>query len=196
LPENASKSENPPHVESWDFLDQFRTHIEELARQREQSEKKAAEYLDKLQRLQADMENLQKIAKRQIETVTKQASEALVVKLLPILDALEQAGTLAHENKSLPPEEVSVGLRMIYKQLLETLGSEGLKEIPTRPGEKLNPETQEVVNYVETDEAPEDTVVEEIRKGYVLNGKVIRPSLVVVSRKKSASDLAASTSGD
>lgn len=142
------------------------------------------------------MENLQKIAKRQMETVTKQASEALIVKLLPILDALEQAGTIAHENKSLPPEEVSVGLRMIFKQLLDTLGSEGLKEIPTSAGQKLNPETQEVVNYVETDEWPEDTVVEEIRKGYVLNGKVIRPSLVVVSRKKSTNDKAESKSAD
>ena len=72
---------------------------------------------------------------------------------------------------------------MLFKQLLEVMKSEGLGEIPAL-GELLNPQRHEVVSFVETSDMPENTVVEEVRKGYLLNGKVIRPSLVVVSKPK------------
>ncbi len=170
-----------------DFIEQFRLQLEELDRARKESEKKAAEYLDKLQRLQADMENLQKITKRQLESVTRQASESLMLKLLPILDALQQAGKIAHSNKHLPPEEVAVGLTMLLKELTEVLRAEGLEEILS-VGQRLDPERHEAVSYIETDQVPENTVVEEVRKGYLLNGKVVRTSLVVVSRPKASRD--------
>lgn len=170
-------------AESSPSLQQIRKELDELTRQKEQSDKKAAEYLDRLQRLQADMENLQKITKRQLDAVTKHASERLLVNLLPILDALQQAGKMVHSNDSLPPEEIALGLKMLHKQLTEVLNSEGLEEIPA-VGHPLDPELHEVVSYVETDNKPESTVVEEIRKGYALNGKVIRPSLVVVSKPR------------
>lgn len=182
LQSKAKSSEKPV-----DFIEQFRSQLEELDRARKESEKKAAEYLDKLQRLQADMENLQKITKRQVESVTKQASESLTLKLLPILDALRQAGRLAHSNNQLPSDEIAVGLGMLTKQLMEVLRTEGLEEIPT-VGRLLDPERHEVVSYVESNEAPENTIVEEVREGYLLNGKVIRPSLVVVSKAKSSSE--------
>lgn len=166
-----------------DFIEQFRSQVNELVKQNEQAEKKAAEYLDRLQRMQADMENLQKITKRQIDTVTKQASETLLVKLLPVVDALQQATKIAHEGNSLSPEEVSVGLRMLLKQLLEVLKGEGLEQIPAM-GKLLDLEKHEVVSYIATNDVPENTIMEEVRKGYVLNGKVIRTSLVVVSKPK------------
>ncbi len=164
-----------------DFLDQIRDELKELVKQKEQTEKKAAEYLDRLQRLQADMENLQKVTKRQLDSVTKQAAERLLVKLLPILDALQQAGKITNSSNSLPPEEIAVGLRMLHKQLLEVLRTEGLEEIPA-VGQPLDTERHEVVSYVETNDAPENTVMDEVRTGYLLNGKVVRPSLVVVSK--------------
>ena len=176
-----------------DFIEQFRAQLEELDQARRDSEKKAAEYFDKLQRLQADMENLQKITNRKMESVTKQASEGLVIKLLPILDAMQQADSFAHSGKSLPAEEITVGLRMLQKQLTDVLRSEGLEEIPA-VGEHLNPERHEVVSYVEKDDQ-EDVVTEEVRRGYLLNGKVIRPSLVVVSKRKSSSGSENSTNG-
>jgi len=109
-----------------------------------------------------------------------QASERLLTKLLPSLDALQQAVNAASGN-SLLPDETAVGLRMLQKQLTEILQSEGLEEIAA-VGKQLDPELHEVVGYVESDEKPENIVVDEIRKGYTLNGKVIRPSLVVVSK--------------
>jgi len=182
LPDKPSEKPEPSKAENpLDFVELFRAQTEQLTRQKEQSEKKAAEYLEKLQRLQADMENLQKITKRQVDSVTRQASEALLLKLLPILDALQQAAKVTENGDSMPPEEISIGLNMLSKQLLEVLKSEGLEEIPAL-GEMLNPERHEVVSSVDTGEVPENMVVEEVRKGYLLNGRVIRTSLVVVSK--------------
>ncbi len=172
-------SEKPPSVET------IRKQLGETIRQRDESQKKAAEYLDKLQRLQADMENLQKVTKRQVDTIRTQASERLLASLLPVLDSLQQAENIAHSGNSLPPDEIAVGLGMLHKQLSEILSAEGLEEIPAL-GKPLDPERHEVVSYLETDEKPENTVVEEIRKGYLLNGRVIRPSLVVVSKLKTS----------
>lgn len=185
----SSKAEKKPEAERsekpLDFLDQLRGQLDELSKEKEQTERKAAEYLDQLKHLQADMENLQKITKKQIDTVTKQASESLLVKLLPILDSLQQAGKVTHSNESLSSEEISVGLKLLLNQLMDVLKTEGLEEIAAM-GEPLNPEKHEVVSYAETDDVPENTIVEEVRRGYILGGKVIRPSLVVVSRPKNA----------
>ena len=153
----------------------------EAVRQRQESERKAADYLDRLKRLQADMENVQKITRRQVQDVTSQASERLLAKLLPSLDSLQQAVNVATSGNPLLPDETAVGLRMLQEQLTEVLQSEGLEEIAA-VGKPLDPELHEVVSYVETDKTPENIIVEEIRRGYTLNGKVIRPSLVVVSK--------------
>ena len=170
-----------------DSTEKLQSQLVELASQKEQSEKKAAEYLERLQRLQADMENLQKITKRQVEMVTRQASEGVLLKLLPILDALGQAMNIAHSNNQLPKEEMAVGLKMLLKQLTEVLRTEGLEEIPA-VGQQLDPSKHEAVNFVERDDISENTITEEIRKGYILNGKVIRPSLVIVSRPSSSKE--------
>jgi len=165
----------------------LQSELRELDKARQENERKATEYFDKLQRLQADIENLQKISKRQIETVTNQASRDLTLRLLPILDALRQAGNFARGSESLPPEEIAVGLDMLYKQLFDVLKTVGLEEIAA-VGRPLDPERHEVVNYVEREDAPENTVLEEVRKGYQLNGKVIRPTMVVVAKPKRASN--------
>ena len=166
---------------------QLQSQLKELDKVRQENERKAAEYFDKLQRLQADMENLQKMTKRQIETVTSQATRDLTLKLLPILDALRQAGDFARGHESVPPEEIAVGLDMLYRQLVGVLKEVGVEEI-TAVGRPLDPERHEVVNSIERNDAPENTVVEEVRKGYQLNGKVLRTALVVVAKPKPPTD--------
>jgi molecular chaperone GrpE len=183
-PNGKAKQKAESSQKPVDFFEQFRAQLEELDKARRDSERKAAEYFEKLQRLQADMENLQKITKRQMESVTKQASEGLVLKLLPILDALQQAGNFAHSERSMPTEEIGLGLNMLEKQLREVLRTEGLQDVPA-VGQPLNPERHEVVSYVENDDVPENTVIEEVRRGYLLNGRLIRSSLVIVSKRKS-----------
>ena len=180
-PEGEATSEREPEQPE-DEVGQLQKQLQDAMLQKPESERKAADYLNRLKRLQADMENIQKITKRQLETVTSQASERLLRKLLPSLDALRQAVKIANSNDSLPRDEIAMGLKMLQEQLSHVLETEGLEEIPAE-GERLDPEVHEVVSYVETDEKPENTVLEEVRRGYKLNGKVIRPSLVVVSRK-------------
>ena len=165
----------------------LRVELTKLTAEKEENERKAKEYLDRVRRLQADMENLQKITKRQVETVTRQASERLILRLLPSLDALREAEKAANSGNSLPPEEIAVGLKMLDQQISDALGSEGLEVIPAVE-QTLDPAKHEVVSYVESDEKAENTIIEEIRKGYTLNGKVIRPSLVVVTGKSSNKD--------
>ncbi|MGP8069766.1 MAG: nucleotide exchange factor GrpE [Candidatus Bathyarchaeia archaeon] len=170
-----------------DALEIAQDELLEAVRQKQESERKAAEYLDRLKRVQAEMENVQKIARRQVQEVTSQASERLIGKLLPSLDALQQAVNVVTLGNSLLPNETAVGLRMLQKQLTEVLESEGLEEIAA-VGKALDPDLHEVVSYVETDEKPENIVLEEIQRGYTLNGKVIRPSLVVVSKAPKITD--------
>ena len=180
-------SKTAPVDRSLDFIEQIRRELDQLKKEKDEGEKKAAEYLDKLTRLQADMENLQRITKRQMETMTRQASERLLLKLLPILDALRQAGNIAHSNNELPRQEMALGLNMLLEELTDVLGTEGLEEIPAL-GQSLDPQKHEAVSFIETNEKPENTIMEEIRKGYALNGRVIRPSLVVVSKPKKSKE--------
>jgi molecular chaperone GrpE len=182
-----TKQQQPPPPDE-DNADIVQDELLEAIRQKQESERKAAEYLDRLKRLQADMENVQKITRRQVQEVTSQASERLLTKLLPSLDSLQQAVNAATSGNPLLHDETAVGLRMLQEQLTEVLQSEGLEEIAA-VGKPLDPELHEVVSYVETDETPENIIVEEIRRGYTLNGKVIRPSLVVVSKIPAKTDL-------
>lgn len=175
-----TKQQQPlPPVE--DSPESVQDRLLEAVREKQESERKADEYLDRLKRLQAEMENFQKITRRQVQEVTSRASERLLAKLLPSLDALQQAVMVATSDNALRPDETAVGLKMLQKQLIEVLRSEGLEEIEA-VGKPLDPELHEVVSYVETDEKPENIVVEEVQRGYTLNGKVIRPSLVVVNK--------------
>lgn len=181
-----TKQQQPPPPDE-DKPEIVQDELLEAVRQRQESERKAADYLDRLKRLQADMENVQKITRRQVQDVTSQASERLLAKLLPSLDSLQQAVNVATSGNPLLPDETAVGLRMLQEQLTEVLQSEGLEEIAA-VGKLLDPELHEVVSYVETDKTPENIIVEEIRRGYTLNGKVIRPSLVVVSKVPKRTD--------
>ena len=183
-PKTKQQQPLPPDEDNPEIV---RGELLEAVRQKQESERKAAEYLDRLKRLQAEMENVQKITRRQVKEVTSQASERLMAKLLPSLDALQQAVNVATLGNALLPDETAVGLKMLQKQLREVLQSEGLEEIAA-VGKELDPELHEVVDYVETDEKPENIVVEEIQRGYTLNGKVIRPSLVVVSKAPKKTD--------
>lgn len=178
IPEQEVSEEAPENS-----IENLRKQLNDVTREKEEIEKKASDYLNRLQRLQADMENMQKIAKRQVEIITKQASEGLVLKLLPIVDSLQQAANMAQTDHELQKEEIAVGLKMLLKQLTDVLQSEGLKTIDAI-GRPLDPTLHEAVNSIEKDDIPENTILEEIRRGYLLKGKVIRHSLVTVSKSK------------
>ena len=150
----------------------------------EREKERADEYLNRLKYLQADFENYQKRVKREQEELVKRGSEQLIVKLLSVVDDLERA-IEAGKNSS-DKEALVSGVEMVLKELQATLAEEGLSQIEA-VGKPLNPELHEAIATVETDQYPENIIVRVLRKGYSLNGKVIRPSMVEVAKKHAVS---------
>lgn len=136
---------------------------------------KAEENYDRLVRLQADYDNFRRRTRQEKEEFYKYASEKLINTLLPVLDNFELA--LSAEGDSI--ENIKSGVQMIYKQLLDVLATEGVTPIPT-VGEQFDPLRHEAVLRTESDEHPDNTIVQELRRGYFLKDKVIRPSMVKV----------------
>jgi len=150
----------------------------------EREKERADEYLNRLKYLQADFENYQKRVEREREELVKRGSEELILKLLGVVDDLERA---IEASKSSSDREVLVsGVEMVLKQLQATLAEEGLSQIEA-VGRPLDPELHEAIATVETDQYPENIIVRVLRKGYSLNGKVIRPSMVEVAKKRAVS---------
>lgn len=138
---------------------------------------RAEDYYNRLARLQADFENFRRRTRQEMENFYKYASEQLICALLPVLDNFERA--LAAEGDSI--ESFKSGVEMIHRQLMDVLTAEGLAPIPA-VGEQFDPARHEAVLQAESEEYPENTVIEELRRGYCLKDKVIRPAMVKVSK--------------
>lgn len=138
----------------------------------------AEEYFNRLIRLQADFENFRRRTRQEKEDLWKYAAEQLITALLPVLDNFERA--IKSEVKSV--EDFKAGVGMIYRQFQDVMGAEGLSPIPA-VGEQFDPSRHEAVMQEETVEHPENTVLAELRQGYCLKDKVIRPALVKVAKK-------------
>ncbi|MGC9444850.1 MAG: nucleotide exchange factor GrpE [Candidatus Methanospirareceae archaeon] len=161
---------------------------EELARLKKELEAKTAqadEYLNRLKYLQADFENYKKMVARERELYETCATEALIKRLLPILDHLEAAFTSAQSCKDLV--SFVKGIELIYLDFLEALSREGVKPIKA-VGEKYDPYKHEVLMTVIDEDAPEDTVLEELERGYMLGTKVLRSAKVAISRHASENE--------
>ena len=143
-----------------------------------QAKAKADEHYDQLLRLQADFDNFRKRTQKEKTELIKYASERLVSELLPVLDNFERATSSAQCNADFTA--FSQGVEMILRQLQTALGKEGLKAMEA-VGQPFDPNLHDAVLRVESDEHPENTVVEELQKGYFLNEKVLRPCMVKVS---------------
>jgi molecular chaperone GrpE len=138
----------------------------------------AEEYYNRLIRLQADFENFRRRARQEKENLWKYAAEHLVVALLPVLDNFERALEAGGESV----EDFKAGIEMIYRQFQDVLRAEGLSPIPA-VGEQFDPARHEAVIQEESADYPENTVLAELRRGYCLKDKVIRPVLVKIAKK-------------
>ncbi len=138
---------------------------------------------DRHLRLSADFDNYRKRAAREREETVCFANENLIGELLPVLDNLERA--LATAEGCAGGEAIAEGVRLISRQLGEVLGRCGLSSVAAA-GAAFDPNLHEAVGMVTSGEHPEGTVVSEVRKGFSLKGKVIRPAMVLVSRGSSS----------
>jgi molecular chaperone GrpE len=141
-------------------------------------ESAAAEAKDRYLRLGADFENFKKRARQdQVETI-QHASAELINRLLPGLDDLHKA--LEHTPKGVDPSWLK-GVELSVRKLEEALGAHGLEAINS-VGTRFDPKVHEAVGHEESREHPEDTVVEELRRGYRIRDRVVRPALVKLAR--------------
>jgi molecular chaperone GrpE len=150
--------------------------LQELASQLEESQ---ARYL----RLAADFENYKKRVRQEQQDTVQYAAASLAERLLPVLDdagrALEHAPEHAPEGAD---EGWLRGVRLTFQHLEEALASAGVQPIET-VGQTFDPKLHEAIGSEESDEHPDDTVLVELRKGYRMGDRVLRPALVKVSRR-------------
>jgi molecular chaperone GrpE len=143
----------------------------------EQEKTRGADYLVQLKYLQADFENYRKRVDREIRDLEDFSTSTLIRKLLPVLDDLELAASSAEKNEE--SKGFLEGIAMVQKNLTAVLESEGLKTIEA-VDKPFDPELHEAVERVDGTGNSRDMVVGEIRKGYILKDKVLRPSMVRV----------------
>jgi molecular chaperone GrpE len=139
----------------------------------------AESYLDDLRRLQADFDNYRKRTLREQTARTASASQALVTRLLPVLDNFELAVSAAEQSRDF--DRMLKGVEMVLGALREVLQAEGLVKIEAE-GKPFDPERHEAVIAVDQEEAEPGSVVDIVRAGYELRGKVLRPAMVKVAK--------------
>lgn len=144
-----------------------------------QLEKQNQELLAASQRTQADFDNFRRRTRQEKEDLSKYAAEQLLGAMLPVLDNFERALTANRNAKDI--NAVITGVEMIFRQFSDTLQREGLSPIECL-GQEFDPNLHNAVMQVETDEQPDNSIVEVLQKGYQLHGKVIRPAMVKVAR--------------
>jgi len=150
-----------------------------------ESEKKRSEdYLTRLQYLQADFENLKKRFDRETENTKKYCNERIVTQLLDVVDELELAVKVAKDAEGGQKTLVD-GVEMTLKKLRKVLEQEGVTPIQCNSGTAFDPGCHNAIAAEERDDAKECIVIEEIRRGYKIKDKVMRPSIVKVAQPKS-----------
>jgi molecular chaperone GrpE len=134
------------------------------------------EYLDHLRRLQAEFDNFRKRMLREQTVLVERANESLIEQLLPVLDAFEMA--VASGGGS-DPERLRKGVELVYGELTGVLSKSGLERIEAT-GKPFDPEEHEAVMHVDAEDG-ETGVLDVVRAGYRLKGRVLRPAMVKVA---------------
>jgi molecular chaperone GrpE len=159
--------------------------IETLMQQFHEKEKEAAENYDKYVRAVAELENYKKRAARDRADSLKFGQENLIKDILPLMDSLDRA--MAHACKSNDFEAFKSGLQLLQNQLSSCLGRQGVEPIEAA-GLDFDPNVHEAVLQVESPDHGHNKVVQEFEKGYMLNGRLLRPSRVSVCRLPAKQD--------
>ncbi|MCG3114683.1 MAG: nucleotide exchange factor GrpE [Candidatus Manganitrophus sp. SA1] len=158
--------------------------IETLRAGYEKKEEEARQAQERFMRTLADFENYKKRAQRDQSDALKYANEKLIKELLPVIDNLERA--LAHSRETRDFDRMMEGVELIRKQLLSALGKFGVVPIESL-NQPFDPSLHQSIGQIEVEEgsdAKENQVIGETQKGYHLNDRVLRPSLVMIAKKK------------
>jgi molecular chaperone GrpE len=132
--------------------------------------------LDRLARAQAEFENARRRASKEQQDFRDYAAADTIKPLLPVLDSFERALQVKSE-----PADFRSGVELIYKQLQDALAKVGVKAVPAK-GEPFDPHVHEAIEMVETTEAPDHEVIEELQRGYKIKDRLLRPAMVKVAK--------------
>ena len=183
LTERADEPAGEDEADDAEALDEIDAEAEaeedaiaaDLAKARAEAES----YLDDLRRLQADFDNYRKRTLREQTARAASASQALVTRLLPVLDNFELAVSAAEQSRDF--DRMLKGVEMVFGELRLALEGEGLVKIEAE-GKPFDPERHEAVIAVEQEDTEPGMVVDIVRAGYELRGKVLRPAMVKVAK--------------
>lgn len=153
---------------------------EELTAALDKARQEASEAQDKLLRLAADFDNQRKRLQRDKETALKYAEESLIKELLPSLDNLERALSQDRSGENFS-EQLLEGVEMTYRGLMTTLEKHGLQQLQSI-GEPFDPNFHEALALEASSEVPEQRIMQEYEKGYLLKDRLLRAAKVVVSK--------------
>lgn len=188
--ENGEESDEtliPPYQENTGMTEELiaakgqddEKNIELLVQQIESHKRSAAENLEKAMRAQAELDNMRKRTARDIENAHKYSLERFVNDLLPVIDSME-LGLSAAENTD-DIDSLREGMDLTYKMFSASLEKFGVKVINPQ-GEKFNPELHQAVTMQEVDGEESGNIINVMQKGYELNGRLIRPAMVIVAK--------------
>lgn len=183
--ENASPVEGDAQsVESDEALEaqgfDWKIYADELEAKLTAAEAKIEEQKDSVLRAKADGENARRRAEQEVDKARKYALEKFAGELLSVVDNLERATQAADaENEAIKP--LLEGIELTQKAFMTTFEKFGLELIDPQ-GETFNPEKHQAMSMQENDELPANTIMAVMQKGYSLNGRLLRPAMVMVSR--------------
>ena len=146
----------------------------------------------RLQRLGADYQNYQKRANKQLEQATQIAREGLVKSLLPVLDnfehTLENINSLEKSGNTPEFGALLKGVQIVHDHLMDALTAAGVHRIEVNQGEPFDPSLHEAMLQEENEHFPENTILRELARGYLMNGRTLRPAKVSVARGTAPKD--------
>ena len=166
-------------AENSENMESKEVDVEFLQGQLEKLQEQSKASLDKVVRAQAEMENLRKRAARDVENAHKYALEKFTNELLPIMDSLELGLSASVKAKNL--DDLCKGMELTLEMFNTVMEKFGITMIEPK-GEKFNPELHDAVSMQETNDSNSGIIIEVMQKGYTLNGRLIRPAMVVVAK--------------
>jgi len=145
---------------------------------------KADEHWDQVVRLQAQIDNLRKRSERELANAHKFALEGFVNELLPVKDSLEM-GLAAFDVEGADTDTLREGVELTLQMLATAMDKAAIKEVNPQD-ERFDPEFHQAMSTQQRDDVEPNTVVAVVQKGYTLNGRLVRPAMVIVSKAPAA----------
>jgi molecular chaperone GrpE len=173
----ASEAPEPRDADTTPVAEDLSAVLAVLVAERDKLAAEKSELQERLLRRQAEFENFRKRAQREREEYLEFAGAGTMEALLPILDDFERALKTECADK-----EYARGTELIFQRLLDTAKKLGLEPLPA-VGEKFDPNLHHAVDRVQSAEAEDDTVLDELQRGYNYRGRLLRPAMVRVAYK-------------